>query len=32
MDFKPLISKDLKLMPLAIFEETWGGLKDIMKV
>ncbi len=31
MDFKPNISKDLKLMPSEIFKETWGGLKDIMK-
>ena len=31
MDFKPHISKDLKLMPAAIFEETWGGLKGIMQ-
>jgi propionate CoA-transferase len=31
MDFKPIISKELKLMPAEIFEETWGGLKAIMK-
>lgn len=31
MDFKPLISKDLKMMPAELFQETWGGLKDLMK-
>lgn len=30
MDFKPNISRDLKLMPPELFKETWGGLKDIM--
>ena len=30
MDFRPIISNELKLMPAAIFEENWGGLKDIM--
>ena len=31
MDFKPIISRELKPMPAAIFEENWGGLKDIMR-
>jgi propionate CoA-transferase len=31
MDFKPLISKELKLMPAEIFQENWGGLKSIMQ-
>jgi propionate CoA-transferase len=26
MDFKPIISPDLKLMPAGIFREVWGGL------
>ena len=30
MDFKPLISNELKLMPAELFKETWGGLKGIM--
>ncbi len=32
MDFKPLISENLKLMPAELFEENWGGLKPIMNV
>ena len=31
MDFKPAIADDLKLMDAAIFQETWGGLKDQME-
>ena len=31
MDFKPLIGEDLKQMPAELFEESWGGLKDIMQ-
>ena len=27
MDFKPVISPDLKLMDAGLFEENWGGLK-----
>lgn len=30
MDFKPLVSPELKLMPAEIFQENWGGLKSIM--
>ncbi len=30
MDFKPLISQDLKQMPAGIFCENWGGLKNII--
>jgi len=30
MDFKPVISKDLKEMDPEIFGETWGGLKDLI--
>lgn len=30
MDFKPAVAEDLKLMDAAIFQEEWGGLKDIM--
>ena len=30
MDFRPLISKELKLMPTEIFDENWGGLKNVM--
>lgn len=30
MEFKPVISKDLKLMNSGIFRETWGELKQIM--
>lgn len=30
MAFRPEISPDLKLMDPAIFQETWGGLKEIM--
>ena len=28
MDFKPRISPDLKLMPIELFFETWGGLRQ----
>ena len=31
MDFKPAIADNLKLMDAAIFQETWGGLKDRME-
>ena len=31
MDFKPVISPDLKEMDAALFQEDWGGLKAIMK-
>lgn len=30
MEFQPLISDDLKEMEAGIFQETWGGLKDIL--
>lgn len=30
MEFKPIISENLKLMPAEIFNETWGGLTKIM--
>ena len=30
MDFAPMISEDLEQMPAQIFNETWGGLKDLM--
>jgi propionate CoA-transferase len=30
MDFKPIISPTLKLMPPEIFQPTWGLLKDLM--
>jgi propionate CoA-transferase len=30
MDFKPLISENLKVMDAGIFEEEWGCLKDIV--
>jgi len=30
MDFKPIISPDLKLMPEGIFREKWGELKKIL--
>lgn len=32
MEFKPIISSDLKEMPAELFREEWGGLKDIMNV
>ncbi|TEB14719.1 Acetate CoA-transferase YdiF [Pelotomaculum sp. FP] len=31
MDFKPIISPDLKLMDEGIFQPVWGRLKDIVK-
>ncbi|MCQ6275496.1 malonate decarboxylase subunit alpha [Bacillus sp. V3B] len=31
MDFTPLIAEDLKVMDKAIFQETWGGLKDVIE-
>lgn len=31
MDFKPLISPDLKLMDAALFQEEWGGLEAHLK-
>lgn len=31
MDFKPVISPDLKEMDAALFREDWGGLKVIME-
>ncbi len=31
MEFKPLISRDLKEMPAGIFNETWGELKGLMQ-
>jgi propionate CoA-transferase len=31
MDYEPII-KDVKLMPAEIFNETWGGLAEIMDV
>lgn len=31
MEFEPLISEDLKEMNPDIFQENWGGLKDIIK-
>jgi propionate CoA-transferase len=31
MEFKPVISPDLKLMPRGIFEPVWGGLKDVLE-
>jgi propionate CoA-transferase len=30
MEFRPVISRDLKQMPSEVFDETWGGLKAIM--
>ncbi|NLA85842.1 MAG: hypothetical protein GX847_00890 [Clostridiales bacterium] len=30
MEFKPLISKNLREMPSGIFKEHWGELKDIL--
>lgn len=30
MEFKPLVSKDLKTMDEEIFKETWGSLKSIV--
>jgi propionate CoA-transferase len=30
MEFKPLVSKDLKIMDPEIFKETWGSLKSIV--
>lgn len=30
MEFEPVISKDLKEMDSAMFEEHWGKLKDIV--
>ncbi|HWQ73675.1 MAG TPA: CoA-transferase [Syntrophomonas sp.] len=30
MEFKPIISENLKLMPAEIFNETWNGLAKIM--
>lgn len=31
MDFKPVISPDLKTMPSEIFQPKWGGLKQIIE-
>jgi propionate CoA-transferase len=31
MEFAPIISEDLKMMPKELFEENWGGLKDVMQ-
>ena len=31
MDFEPIISPELKKMDPAIFQEEWGGLKDILE-
>lgn len=31
MEFKPVISPDLKLMDRGIFEPVWGGLKDALE-
>lgn len=31
MDFRPLVSSDIKQMPSEIFEEKWGGLRDVMQ-
>jgi len=31
MEFKPVISENLKLMPAEIFRETWGGLKEYIQ-
>lgn len=31
MDFKPLIADDLKEMDASIFQEEWGGLKQIIE-
>lgn len=30
MEFAPIIADDLKEMPKELFQEEWGGLKDIM--
>ncbi|MDR0875351.1 MAG: acyl CoA:acetate/3-ketoacid CoA transferase [Clostridiales Family XIII bacterium] len=30
MDFRPFVSKQLREMDTAIFEEAWGGLRDIV--
>ncbi|SEF59188.1 acyl CoA:acetate/3-ketoacid CoA transferase [Marinobacterium lutimaris] len=30
MDFRPQIADDLKTMPIELFQESWGGLKQIM--
>lgn len=32
MDFRPLIAEDLKVMEPSIFQEHWGGLKEIIDV
>ncbi|MBR9884504.1 MAG: acyl CoA:acetate/3-ketoacid CoA transferase [Oceanospirillales bacterium] len=31
MDFRPLVADDLREMPIELFQERWGGLKQIMK-
>jgi propionate CoA-transferase len=31
MDFKPIIAEDLKVMESGIFQETWGGLKELVE-
>jgi len=31
MEFKPIISPDLKLMPEGIFKPVWGELKQIIE-
>jgi propionate CoA-transferase len=31
MEFKPVIAKDLKLMPAEIFHAKWGGLRQIIE-
>lgn len=31
MDFKPVISQELKLMPEEIFQPTWGKLRQILE-
>ncbi|GGB97237.1 propionate CoA-transferase [Marinobacterium zhoushanense] len=30
MDFRPQIADDLRQMPIELFQESWGGLKQIM--
>ena len=30
MDFRPLIDENLKTMDPSLFQEQWGGLKEII--
>jgi len=31
MDFKPQISRNVKVMDPAIFQPVWGGLKEVIE-